>query len=135
MWFAHSMWVFYSRLHINFDIKSSVTACSTVEQNALLYLCYFLLSFFVGEAAFFSICGTPHYIGLKMLQMYILLLQLCMRQLPPPIRAGILGSQLYTFHQTYSGTLFFISFSSMPYEMKRISILKQCYAATPVIFL
>lgn len=36
-----------------------------IEQNALFCLCYFLLSFFVGEAAFFFTCGTPHYTGLK----------------------------------------------------------------------
>lgn len=138
MWFAHSMCVFYSRLHINFDIKSSVTACSTVEQSALFYLCYFLLSFFVGEAAFFFTYGTPpHYIWLK-IRHYRCICCYCSCVWDcsyPPSEQGILGSQLYTFHQTYSFTLFCISLSSVPCEMKRISILKQCYSATPVIFL
>ena len=97
------MWVFYSRLHINFDIKSSVTACSTVEQSALFYLCYFLLSFFVGEAAFFFTYGTPHYIWLKTRHYRCMYCYCsCVWDLSYPLsEQGILGSQLYTFCQIF----------------------------------
>lgn len=58
--FAHSMWVFYSRLQINFDIKSFIIACSIVEQSALFYLFYILLPFFY-EAKRLSLLHMAHH--------------------------------------------------------------------------
>ena len=107
--FAHSMWVFYSRLQINFDIKSFIIACSIVEQSALFYLFYILLSFFMRRSVFLFYIWhiTPHDLELETVDVYC---YICYMRLPPPTpqpEQEILGSQIVCLPSIHLFTLYF----------------------------